>query len=221
MQITAQRMHTCEFNFGKPGIDTWQVGHVQFKLLPLFVQKCFFCLIRLHLDMRSLLCEQGTGLVIFCNRLRVWYFRSFYSIWANFLNSWYSLYLSFNAVISFINNIQDLSLFRDGTLMKLTVFLWHILQGKGACLLRGLCKWLTKEKRTHVYRSNKGQVTCRFRKLSCWYVSQLDGCCLCSWIRLRIWLHLGTFWTSFRVKFTPIKPAGNESITIRENVHLM
>lgn len=57
--------------------------------------------------------------------------------------------------------------------------------------------------------SNKEQVTWRFRKLRCWYVSQLDGCCLCSWIRLHIPWHLGTFWTNSRFKFTLISPALN------------
>lgn len=215
-------MHTCEFNFGKPGVDTWQVGHVQFKLLPLFVQACFFCHLCLHLDVRSLLCGRGTGRDILGNQLHLGYCR----IWDSLINSWYSLHLSFDGVISLIHNIQDLSLFRDGTLMKRTVTLWHILQGNKERTLvyrvdypndsqkqKDSCVWLVW--------SNQGQVTWRFRKLRCWYVSQLGGCRLCSCVRLHIWLHLGTFWTSFRFTFTPIKPAWNVeqkvNITISAN----
>lgn len=129
LNIIGQRKHTCEFYFGQPGVDAWQVGHVYFKQLPLFVQTCFFCLIRLHLDVRRLVCRRGTGLDIFCNQLQVGYFGWVYRIWAGSLNSRYSLHLSFDAVISLVHNILDLSLLRDGTLMKLTVILWHILQG--------------------------------------------------------------------------------------------
>lgn len=216
-----ERMQTCEFNFGKPGVDTWQVGHVRFKLLPLFVQACLFCLVCLHLDVRSLLCGRGTGRGILGNKLPLGYLRSSYRIWGSLINSWYSLHLSFDGVVSLIHNIQDLSLFRDGTLVKLTLTLRHILQGSTEKALvywadyandshkkKDSCRWLVW--------SDKGKVTWRFRKLRCWYVSQLGGCGLCSRARLQMWLHLGTFWTNFRFTFAPIKPARN----VKQNVNI-
>lgn len=147
-KMTAWRRHTCQFDFGEPGVDTWQVSHIQFKLLPLSVQTCVFGLICLHLDMRSLFWGRhraGEATVLNChilwNKLHVGQFRRFRScrFWTNGIKSWYSLHLLFNAVISLIHNIEDLGLFGYGTLMKLTAILWHILQKKEAgCLQRGL-----------------------------------------------------------------------------------
>lgn len=90
----AWRTHTCQLDFGEPGVDTWQVSHIQFKLLPLSVQTCFFCLICLHLDMRSLYWARyrtGQATVldrhILWDKLHVGRFRRFRScrFWTNWI----------------------------------------------------------------------------------------------------------------------------------------